>query len=114
MGGQKSSEQSDRELGDLVEELIERAGAATAARILGKILRDEQTVIAQAAETGTVPDYALLDLSDYPGVVVSSASCRDRNPTPCSRRPATMAMRSCRERPSRSSDGTTRTSPAHR
>ena len=46
-----------------------------------------------------------------PGVVVSSASCRDRNPTPLRRNPATMVIRSCKDRDSRSRLGTARMSP---
>jgi hypothetical protein len=46
--------------------------------------------------------------------VVSSASCRDRNPTLRRRSPATMVIRSCRDRDSRSRLGTTGVSPACR
>jgi hypothetical protein len=44
-------------------------------------------------------------------VVVSRFSCREVNPTPRRRRSPTVVIRSCRERESRSSDGTTRVSP---
>ena len=47
-----------------------------------------------------------------PGVVVSRASCSDRNPTPRRRSLATRVIRSWRDRDSRSRLGTTRVSPA--
>ena len=49
--------------------------------------------------------------SRAPGVVVSRFSCSEVNPTSRRRRSATTVIRSCRERESRSRDGTTRVSP---
>jgi len=46
-----------------------------------------------------------------PEVVVSRFSCSEVNPTSRRRRSPTVVMRSCRERESRSRDGTTRVSP---
>jgi hypothetical protein len=46
-----------------------------------------------------------------PGVVVSTASCKLRNPMPWSARPVTVSTRCRRERPRRSSFHTTRVSP---
>jgi hypothetical protein len=47
-------------------------------------------------------------------VVVSIASRSDRNPTPRCRRSATIEIRSCSDRASRSRLGTTSTSPGRR
>jgi hypothetical protein len=46
-----------------------------------------------------------------PGVVVSIASCRLRNPIPCSASPVTVSTRCRSDRPRRSSFQTTRVSP---
>jgi hypothetical protein len=46
-----------------------------------------------------------------PGVVVSIASCNDRNPTPRSANPRTVSIRCGNDRPNRSSRHTTNVSP---